>query len=168
MIFVVNDACLLIDLIDIDLLDEYLQLNFQTHITSSVLGELDGEDYEMQIKENISKAKILLYNLTATEQNELESLMAANSARLSEPDCSCLYLAIKKNWTILTCEKLLTRIAKENKIKVHGSLWVLDQLVEFSIITPKTAYRKLVKLMSVNKRMPDKECQERLQLWDSS
>lgn len=40
MIIVVNDACLLIDLIDIDLLDEFLQLELQAYITSSVLAEL--------------------------------------------------------------------------------------------------------------------------------
>jgi len=46
MIIVVNDACFLIDLIDVDLLGEFFQLGFQAHITPSVLAEIEGDHYE--------------------------------------------------------------------------------------------------------------------------
>ncbi len=43
MILVVNDACVLVDLIDVDLFDEFLQLGFNSYITTLVLNELDSE-----------------------------------------------------------------------------------------------------------------------------
>jgi predicted nucleic acid-binding protein len=166
MIIVVNDACLLIDLIDIDLLDEFLQLGIQAHITSSVLLELDGDEYEVVIRKNIKTGRLLLSNLTANDQVEIADLMQTHSSRLSEPDCSCLHLAKKINATILTCEKLLRSTARSLEIPVHGSLWVLDQLIYSSIITKRTAHRKLNELMLINARLPKKECRARLKRWE--
>jgi predicted nucleic acid-binding protein len=165
MIIVVNDACLLIDLIDIDLFDEFLQLNLKAYITSSVFNELEGDEYERPIIESIKNNSLLLYKLTANDQKEIENLMSAHSSRLSEPDCSCLHLAKKINATLLTCERLLTTTAKSLRVDVHGSLWVLDQLTDASIITVRTAHRKLSELMAVNNRLPKDECKKRLKLW---
>jgi len=91
--------------------------------------------------------------------------MRKHSSRLSEPDCSCLYLAKEINATILTCEKLLTKVAKNLNLDVHGSLWILDRLLDTSIITRRIAYSKLKDLMSINPRLPVKECQKRLKRW---
>lgn len=165
MTIVVNDACLLIDLIDIDLFDQFLRLDLQAHITLSVLSELEGDEYYKPIQESINRGKLKLNKLTADDQSEIEHLMYKHSSRLSEPDCSCLYLAQKMNATILTCERLLTQTAKSIGIDVHGSLWVLDQLIYSSIIPKKIAHRKLVELMSINNRLPKKECEKRLKQW---
>jgi predicted nucleic acid-binding protein len=165
MIIVVNDACFLIDLIDVDLLNEFFQLGFQPHMTPSVLAELEGDVYEKPVRKSIKQKKLFLHNLSEYDQSEILSLMQDHSSLLSEPDCSCLYLARKIQATILTCEKLLTKTAKSLDIEVHGSLWVMDQLIASSIITRKTAHHKLARLMSVNDRMPKAECQKRLKRW---
>jgi predicted nucleic acid-binding protein len=165
MIIVVNDACFLIDLIDVDLLDEFFQLGFQPYITPSVLAELEGDVYEKPLRDGIKQKKLFLQNLSGNDQNEILKLMRENSSLLSEPDCSCLYLAKKIQAIILTCEKLLTKTARKLDIEVHGSLWVLDQLIASSIITEKTAHRKLTKLMYINDRLPKAECKERLKQW---
>ena len=96
---VVNDACLLIDLIDIDLFDAFLQLGFQAYITSSVFNEFEGDTYELPIRKSIENKALLLYKLTTDDQADIENLMRAHSSKLSEPDCSCLHLAQKINAT---------------------------------------------------------------------
>jgi predicted nucleic acid-binding protein len=165
MSLVVNDACLLIDLIDIDLFDEFLQLGFQAYVTTSVLAKLDDPEYKSPVMDGVRSGALEIYSLTSKDQDEITALMETYSSRLSEPDCSCLHLAMKIKATILTCEKILTSTARDLKLKVHGSLWVLDQLIASSVITNKTARRKLEKLMSINPRLPKKECQKRLKLW---
>ena len=72
MIIVITDACFLIDLIDIDLFEEFLGLGYQVHITSSVFAELEGDEYVKPISKFIKKKKIFLYNLTAADQTALE------------------------------------------------------------------------------------------------
>jgi len=165
MIIVITDACFLIDLIDIDLFEEFLGLGYQVHITSSVFSELEGDEYIKPVSKCIKQKKMFLYNLTAADQTALEKLMRKHSSRLSEPDCSCLYLAKEIKATILTCEKLLTKLAIKLNLDVHGFLWILDQLLDNSIITKRIAYRKLKDLISINPRLPVKECQKRLKRW---
>lgn len=165
MIIVITDACFLIDLIDISLFEEFLGLEYKVHITSSVLSELEGDEYVKPISKCINQKKMFLHNLTAADQTAFEKLMRKHSSRLSEPDCSCLYLAKEINATILTCEKLLTKVAKNLNLDVHGSLWILDRLLETSMITKRIAYSKLKNLMSINPRLPLKECKKRLKRW---
>jgi len=165
MIIVITDACFLIDLIDIDLFEEFHGLGYQVHITSSVFAELEGDEYVKPVWECIEQKKMFLYNMTAADQNALEKLMGKHPSRLSEPDCSCLYLAKEMKATILTCEKLLTNVAKNLNLDVHGSLWILDRLLEASTITRRIAYSKLKDLMSINPRLPMRECQKRLKRW---
>lgn len=165
MIIVITDACFLIDLIDIDLFEEFLGLGYQVHITSSVFAELEGDEYVKPVSNSIKQQKMFLYNLTAADQAALEKLMRKHSSRLSEPDCSCLYLAKEINATILTCEKLLTKEAKNLNLDVHGSLWILDELLAATMITKRIAYGKLEDLMMINHRLPAMECQKRLKRW---
>lgn len=165
MIIVVSDACLIFDIIDINLFDEFFKLNFQAHITSSVLAEFEGEEYLNPVMEKIKNGSLKLHHLSPSDQIHLKKLMKKHSSRLSEPDCSCLYIAPILSATILTCEKRLTATAKNLDIEVHGSLWVFDLLIESSIITRKIAYKKLKQLMLINPRMPKKECEERLERW---
>ena len=165
MIIIITDACFLIDLIDIDLFEEFIGLGYQVHITSSVFAELEGDEYVKPVAKCIRRKKIFLYKLTAADQAALEKLMRKHSSRLSEPDCSCLYLAKEINATILTCEKLLTKVAKNLDLDVHGSLWILDRLLDASLITKRIAYHKLKDLMSINPRLPVIECQKRLKRW---
>ena len=168
MIIVITDACFLIDLIDIGLFEEFLGLGYQVHITSSVFAELEGDEYVKPVSECIEQENMFLYNLTAADQTALEKLMEKHPSRLSEPDCSCLYLAKEMKATILTCEKLLTNVAKNLNLDVHGSLWILDQLLAATMITEKIAHNKLKNLMSINPRLPAKECQKRLKRWGRS
>lgn len=162
---VVNDACLLIDLSDIGLFDAFFQLGFQAYIAPSVLNELEGDFYEQPIRKSIENKALLLYKLAAEDQKDIEKLMKAHSSKLSELDCSCLHLAQKINATLLTCERLLAKTAKNLKVDVYGSLWVLDRLIETSIISRKTAHGKLNALMAVNSRLPKDECNIRLKQW---
>ena len=150
MIIVITDACFLIDLIDINLFEEFLGLGHQINITSSVFSELEGDEYVKPVSKCIKQKKMFLYNLNAADQAALEKLMRKHSSRLSEPDCSCLYLA---------------KEAKKMNLDVHGSLWILDKFLDTLMITKRIAYSKLEDLMSINPRLPVKECQKRLKRW---
>ena len=59
MIIVITDSCFLIDLIDIDLFDEFLGLEYQVHITSSVFAELEGDEYVKPVWKCIKQRKML-------------------------------------------------------------------------------------------------------------
>ncbi|MFP4369737.1 MAG: hypothetical protein ACLFR2_09170, partial [Candidatus Kapaibacterium sp.] len=80
-------------------------------------------------------------------------------------DCSVIFLAEKYKAILLSGDKAIRTTAKTIGIEYHGILWALDQLIEQKIITSKTAKDKLKYLMSINNRLPQKECQKRIDQW---
>ena len=164
MKIVVNDANILFDLLDIDLIGEFCMLPYEKMITEAVLNEFD--DYALQAyQETFNSGRIGIYPLTAEQLEKVALLRKTYSAALSLPDCSCLFLAKELSAILLTGDKPLRKSARANKIRVHGSLWVMDQLVKEKIIDHKKAYKKLTLLMKVNNRLPLGECEKRLLIW---
>ncbi len=135
------------------------------NVTANPMDAADTNPVTRRITKNISEGKLQVHELTAPEQTEIAESMLDYSARLSEPDCSCLYLAMKTGSTLLTCEKRLTETARANNVPVHGSLWILDQLIESGVITKRIAHQKLSLLMDFNPRLPQFECMKRLKSW---
>ncbi len=161
MKIIVNDANILFDLLDIDLIDEFCRLPFEKMITEAVLGEFDDQTLQSYQK-TFESGQIEIYPLNADQLEKVVLLKNTYSAALSFPDCSCLFLAKELSAILLTGDKPLRKTAREEKIRVHGSLWVMDQLVKENIIDHKKAFEKLTLLMKVNKRLPIPECEKRL------
>lgn len=82
-------------------------------------------------------------------------------------DCSVIFLAEKYKAILLSGDRAIRITAKTIGIEYHGILWALDQLIEQNIITSKTAKDKLIYLMSINNRLPQKECQKRIDRWNN-
>jgi predicted nucleic acid-binding protein len=162
MKLVVNDACVLIDMVDADLMDEFLQLKFELHITTLVINELD-EEYDLTRSGH--DKYFIAHDFTAEELSEIAEIRKNSSKKISQPDASCLYLAKNIGATLLTSDAPLKFAANSLKVNVHGSLWVLCQLVESSIITDKTAVKRLERLMKINPRLPERECRILLGRW---
>lgn len=164
MIFLVNDANILIDLLKIDLLDSFFQLEHDFQVTDMAFAEIQ--------EENAADLSTFLENGLLTRQGfafeellQIQFLEVENPA-LSIADCSCLYLSKKVSATLLTGDAALRRIAEQNNIAVHGILWVLDEIVAGGLISEKEARDKLILLMGLNLRLPANECRKRLKYWN--
>ena len=55
MIIVITDAYFLIDLIDINLFEEFLGLGYRINITSLVFSELEGDEYVKPVSKCIKQ-----------------------------------------------------------------------------------------------------------------
>lgn len=164
MKIIVNDANLLFDLIDIDLLGRFFQLPFGMNITDAVMDEFD-EDYFEGIKSYLENGRLSLHCFDEEATEKIGQLKKGVSRSLSFPDCTCIFLAQTISATLLTGDKALRKAAGSYKIPVHGILWVFDQLIKNRLISRQIAYSKLEKLMGTNKRLPKTECHKRLKLW---
>jgi len=163
MIILVNDAGILIDLLKADLIGPFFGLEYEFHVTDFVGAEVREENAD-QLDDLIRDNRLIKCTFNFDELVQIERLEVTHRA-LSISDCSCLYLAEKLSATLLTGDAALRRIAEQNKISVHGLLWVFDELVKCHRITPGIAHRKLKKLMAVNPRLPFDECRKRLNKW---
>ncbi len=161
----INDTNILIDLMKIDLIDEFFRLDFEFITTNLIIAEFEIEEQQNIINELIKQEKLYIYNLLFDELLEIQSIKNKSSKKLSFEDCSVWYLAKKKDAILLTGDNLLRKKATNDGVSVNGILFVFDCLVENEIITKQLASEKLTQLISLNPRLPKNKCEERLNLW---
>ena len=166
MKIVINDANLLFDMLDCDLVIDFCQLPYQMFVTDAVLGEFDDETLS-GYKDVLEKDLLRVHRLSVEDVKKVHALQRAHSKALTFPDYSCLFLAKEMSAILLTGDKALRRAAQANRLRVHGTLWVMDELLKAKIIDHEKAYQKLSFLMQINKRLPRIESKNRLKAWFS-
>ncbi|MBU4260401.1 MAG: hypothetical protein KKC76_00785 [Proteobacteria bacterium] len=163
MIFLVNDANILIDLLKIDLLDTFFHLEYDFQVTDMAFAEI-LEGNAAVLFPFLEKGLLAKQGFSFEELLQIQLLEVENPF-LSIADCSCLYLSRKISATLLTGDAALRRTAEQNNIVVHGILWVLDEIIATGLISEKEARGKLIQLMELNSRLPTGECQKRIKFW---
>lgn len=166
MRIIVNDANILIDLVELGLLPHFFDLSLEFLTTSLILDELFEEQQEV-LQPFIDQNKLKVEEFSPEDLLEI-AILQQTKAKLSEQDCSAFYQAKKRKATLVTSDNLLRKFAKNNSLDVHGHLWVFDLMVTQETISPAQASLKLRELIEkVNPRLklPSKECEKRFQDW---
>ena len=156
----VMDANVFIDLEDIRLVDAFFALGNEIHTTSLVWEEVQSSQEFWDA--NIETGRLIIHDLTSEEREEILALREGN---MSEADGSVLLYALQLQAILLTGEKKLRTVARRLGLEVHGSIWLLDHLVETEIISIEQACESLRLLMAVNIRLPKDACEERIAAW---
>ena len=125
---VVNDASCLIDLRKGGLLSVLCRLPYRIIVPLPIRNPelLDFSDEHWRV---LDSSGMVTYDLTADEVTAAFAAKARNPA-LSANDCFCLVTAQINNAVLLTGDARLARIARKDGLRVHGVLWVIDQLKE--------------------------------------
>ncbi len=95
---------------------------------------------------------------------ELMTLRAANRA-LSATDLASFLLARSLKATLLTGDWRLGDLAARNGVRVHGVLWLLDDMVRLQTIAAEHAATALSQMLNQGARLPQDECRKRLTAW---
>lgn len=159
----IQDACILIDLINIGLLDNCLQLPFQFCTTEIIIEELHDWQKE-KLSTYIEIGNFTIISITEHDMAEIASLVVKHP-RLSAEDLSAYKYASTNNALLLTGDKLLRTLAVAARIETGGILFIFDRLVEHQILLPKKAAALLKDLCQKNKRLPKLECDQRIKNW---
>lgn len=146
-IIAVTDACIFIDLLDLDIIDYFFNLDIEIHTTLPVLNELYSNQQKI-LKAYQSVGKLTVHNLQ--EKDFMEIFNEGYPKSLSETDKSVLHIANQLNACVLSSDKTVRNYAKNKAIEYHGMIWIFDQLVESSALSPKEAAAKLRELISIN------------------
>jgi predicted nucleic acid-binding protein len=163
MIVAIQDANIIIDLLDIGFFAQTFKLRINFHSTHFVLGEITEAQMKL-ITPLIDKGLLVINNANEFEVADIFNLNSQVKA-LSVADCSVFLLAERLQATILSGDRYLRNYAKKHELNVHGILWIFDQLVRNNVISKSQACQKLKLLMSINKRLPGSECVKLLKLW---
>ena len=123
---IVNDASCLIDLRKGGLLGVVCDLPYRFVVPFPVRASevLDFSEAEWQA---LDEAGMITHDLTAEEVGQAFAVRGRH-AGLSANDCFCLVTARVYPGILLTGDALLRRVAAANGLRVHGVLWVVDEL----------------------------------------
>jgi predicted nucleic acid-binding protein len=159
----IQDANILIDLVNTGLFDHCLALQYKFTTTDIILDELHPHQVAL-IQPHISSGKFSVIEIDTTALIAIQ-IATLEHPKLSEQDLSAFYYAQQLNGLLLTGDKRLRSLAEQKGITVCGTLWILDQLVITENLTKQEAYTFLQQLQLKNKRLPVDECEQRLKLW---
>jgi len=164
----IADACIFIDLYDLDLTNQFFGLDFEFHTSLDVINELFIHQQQL-LSAFQSVGKLIVHNIKAGDRNEM--INANYPKSLSESDKTVLYLASKLNAIVISSDKTVRNTAKKNAIGYHGMLWIFDQFVLHKILTKPEASLKLKSLihsnvMFQNNKILADEINGRLCIWD--
>ena len=143
----ITDACIFIDLYDLQLTAPFFCLELEIHTSVDVLNEL-YENQKQMLSAFQSVGKLTAHN--TTEQEKIKILSIPYPRALSESDKTVLYLALKLNAMVLSSDKVVRNTAKKNAIPFHGMIWIFDQLVNAGLISKHEASSKLKQLITTN------------------
>ncbi len=160
----VQDANILIDMMEGGFCDLWFALGIETHTTDQIIFEIKEPEQLSQIEALVSSGKLGVTSLDGQEMADVIALRMQNED-LSIQDCSVLTFAEKLDAMLLTGDKDLRTFAGKKHIEVHGTLWILDLLIEKELLVPQVAAQKLQKLLDTKRRLPKHECKNRLMAW---
>ena len=166
MIIVVNDANILIDVIKLDLVNEFFALPFKFHTTQLIIDEELYDEQLEQLQPHIDEGELEVRSFTAHEMTKIATINQ-EKPQLSNKDCSAFFCADDLDAVLLTSDNNLRRFAQQKNVEVHGHLWLFDQLVDCGCIQARQAASKLDELDIINPRLklPIDECDKRKRKW---
>ncbi len=86
-------------------------------------------------------------------------------ANIAANDLFALVLASSTGLPLLTGDNRLRKLADRHNVIVHGTIWILDEMVKQGVLKPIEASQSLRAMLDKGSRLPLTECQERFRLW---
>ena len=80
-------------------------------------------------------------------------------------DLAAFLLARVQSAVLVTGDRNLVRLAADEGIKVHGLLWLMDEMVQLEILLPRHAADSLAEILNHGARLPAEECSQRIRNW---
>lgn len=169
MRIVVTDACIFIDLMELQLAAEFFGLTLEIHTTVDVINELYSQQQDI-LRAYEQSGKLVIHILSPSENIALAAEDFPKA--LSAADRSVIYVARKLNATVLSSDKPVRNHAKRLAIEYHGMIWIFDQLVEQGLLPKMVAVDKMKKLIVSNliykgNETMMKEMENRIKAWAS-
>ena len=154
----ISDANIFIDLERIGLLIEFSKLNIEISTSDFVFNELNKKQQLL--------VKSLNINICAFDSDELITFFtefrALGEVKLSSQDYSIYYFAKKYNAHLLSNDKALRKFSNKNNIVVKGIFYILDLIIEQSMLSHVDLYQS-IEILLENSWLPKDEINKRLE-----
>ncbi len=166
-IVVVSDTNILIDLVETGLMEQFFKLQYEFHTTDMVISELTDMRQRAEVDRYITQGLLKIKAFSSEEmQRFIDFISAKNKGKkLSHTDLSVWYYASENSYVLLTGDGKLRKMAIDDGVVVHGTVFVFDKFVEMDIIPKDVAVEKIKLLKTINPRLPENEIEKRIEDW---
>ena len=166
MKIVIQDASVLIDMVDCDLLEAWFGLGFDLRTTSLIMREVSRNNQKIPLQRYKDNGQLGIESASGEILGEIAVLKTTMSSRLTIEDVSALFFAHRLGSILLTGDRRLREHAEAKGVETHGLLWVFDVLVNRGALLPPVAADRLEKLIERGtSRQPQHECELRIRRW---
>lgn len=165
---VVSDTNIFIDLVKLELLGDFFSLPWDIHTTDFVINELEVPEQKAAVTAFIKRKKLTVGKLNAAEVGIIAERSELTGGKISITDFSVCHYAQKNNYTLLTGDMNLRKVAVKENISVHGILFLFDELVKHAVLPSELAAETLKKLKGINTRLPLDEVDTRINKWEAT
>jgi predicted nucleic acid-binding protein len=132
---VINDACCLIDLHKVDLVEAMLKLPYR-FIVALPVAQNELLNFSKENWRSFGAAGLEQVDLTGAQVGRAIKIRSTHK-KLSAEDCLSIVLAEDTEHSmLLTADAELRRVAEDAGHPVHGVLWVSDELYKYKILGP--------------------------------
>lgn len=151
---IIKDACILFDLMDLDLLASFYKLKLTVVTTPEVLAEITDDNQLREIQTYIDNGDLQVDHFGVFET--VLAIVQTNPG-LSLTDAAVLEAATRREAAILSSDKSLRNESVRRGLTVKGLLWVLEELYSQQILALEEVLEKLSIYPELNNRAPKNE-----------
>lgn len=153
MKLIITDSSVFFDIIKIQALPEFFALDFEICTTDFVINEILESEQRAQFEIFVRSHQLIVFGLSEQEIEEIENFKTKRFFK-TLIDKTVLWKATQLKCPLLTGDAKLRSEAIDQGVTVHGSLWVIQIMVESKVITTKAGIKFLEKLKIINDRLP--------------
>lgn len=161
MKIVITDTNILFDVIKIGALPEFFSLDYEICTTVFVMQEIIPSPQKELVETFIRAKKLIVYDFSAEEIDEVQNFNTGRDLKRFT-DKTVIWKSLQLNCPMLTGDQRMREVAEKMNIEVHGSIWIIDELVTNKLISSKKAVQLLEQLLITNSRLPKDEIEKRI------
>jgi predicted nucleic acid-binding protein len=153
MKLIITDTNILFDIISIGALPEFFSLDYEICTTVFVIQEIQKSDQQAVIEVFIRAKELTVFGFSPEEIEAIVSFETRKSFK-GITDKSVLWKSLQLECPLLTGDKKLRKEAEELNVEVHGTIWVIENLVSKDLIDKAKGIQLLELLKQVNSSLP--------------
>lgn len=148
MQLLISDANILIDLEEGHLLVQLFQMPYRFSIPDILFEEELDEEHG-----HLPSMGLHILELNSNAMSYAVELIS-KYPKTSRNDCFALALAAQEETILLTGDKALRSAAKNESVSVNGTIWLMEQMIQWEVITVEEASTAYDHMKLAGRRLP--------------
>jgi predicted nucleic acid-binding protein len=161
MKIIITDTNVLFDVIKIGALPEFFSLEYEICTTVFVIQEILSSPQKETVETFIRAKKLIVFGFSIEEVEEVINFNTGRDLKRFT-DKSVIWKSLQLKCPMLTSDRKMREVAEKMGLEVHGSIWIIDELIGNNLISTEKARILLEQLQLTDSWLPKDEIEKRI------